>query len=83
MERIYEAIDIHNDMVDAMQELAATLIGTYPGVEDTPVNEAFLAVWQKMTNEAVFLCCEANAKDGGGWTTTGNWMVMREEDVEA
>lgn len=83
MERIYEAIDIHNDMIDKMQELAATLISTYPEVEDTPVNEAFLAVWQKMTNNAIYLCCEANSADGSGWLTTGDWMVMREEDVEA
>lgn len=82
MENIYEAIELHNRTVDKMQDLAATLLKEYPGVEETPVNDAFVDAWNEMTGMAIWICCEAAAVDGGGWVTTGDWHVLREEDVE-
>ena len=82
MENIYEAIELHNRTVDKMQDLAEALLKEYPGVEETPVNDAFMTAWDAMSASAILICCEANAVDGSGWMTTMDWHVMREEDVE-
>lgn len=79
---IYEGIDIHNETVNKLQDLAESLTKTYPDVEETEVNEAFCELWGKIITSAIWLCCEANHEDGGGWCTTSDWHVMRDKDVE-
>lgn len=77
---LLEAIEMHNDHVEKMQDLAQVLMDTYPDVEHTPVNDAFIAAFNGLVGNAIYLCCEASAY-GGSWMTTGDWQVV-EKDVE-
>lgn len=79
---VFEAIDMHNDHVDKMKDLAHALLETYPNVENTPVNEAFNDAFGSMFGQAIWLCCEANSIDGDGWMTTSDFHVVRDDDVE-
>ncbi len=78
---LYEMIDYHNEMIDKMSDLAETLLDTYKDVEETAVNDAYCDAWDHLQAQAIFLCCEANSIDNGGWCTTEGWYVMRNEDT--
>ena len=73
---LLEAIEMHNNHVDKMQDLAQALMDTYPEVESTPVNDAFSEAFNSMIGNAIYLCCEANGYGGVKWMTTGDWKVV-------
>ena len=73
---LLEAIEMHNNHVDKMQDLAQSLMDTYPEVESTPVNDAFGEAFSSMIGNAIYLCCEANGYGGAKWMTTGDWKVV-------
>lgn len=74
---IFEIIDMHNEQVDKMCDLAETLMKTYPDVEGTSVNVAFTEVFNSLIPMAILLCCEANHEDPDGqWCTSDKWHVM-------
>ena len=75
---IFEAIDMHNEHVDKMQALAETLLDVYPNVDETPVDKAFDDAFNSMIGTAIWLCCEANCIDDGGWMTTSDCHVVRD-----
>lgn len=79
---LLEAIEMHNSHVEKMQDLAQTLMDNIPNVEDTPIDKAFGEAFNSLIGNAIYLCCEANGYDGGKWMTTGDWYVMRDEDME-
>ena len=72
---LLEAIEMHNNHVDKMQDLAQVLMDTYSEVESTPVNDAFSEAFNSMIGNAIYLCCEANGYGGVKWMTTGDWKV--------
>jgi hypothetical protein len=78
---LLEAIEMHNNHVDKMQDLAQSLLDTYPEVESTPVNDAFGEAFSSLIGNAIYLCCEANSYGDCKWITTGDWKVV-EDDVE-
>ena len=77
---LLEAIEMHNDHVEKMQDLAEILMNTYPNVESTPVNDAFIYAFNGLVGNAIYLCCEANSY-GGKWMTTSDWKVV-DDDVD-
>lgn len=79
---IYEAIEIHNEHVESMQDLAECLMNVYPHCEETAVNDAFCKAYNGLVGNAIFLCCEANNIDGGKWMTTEDWYVVEKDDEE-
>lgn len=79
---LLEAIEMHNNHVEKMQDLAQTLMDNIPNVEDTPIDKAFGEAFNSLIGNAIYLCCEANGYDGGKWMTTSDWCVMRDEDLE-
>jgi hypothetical protein len=76
MENILEAIEMHNEHVDKMQELAEVLLKTYPDVENTPVNNVFCEACNGIVGMSIWLCCEMNSIDVGKWMTDENWHVV-------
>jgi hypothetical protein len=74
-----EAIEMHNNHVNKMQDLAQALMDTYPDVENTPVDTAFCEAFSSLIGNAIYLCCEANGVDECKWMTTEDWHVMRDE----
>lgn len=79
---IYEAIEMHNEHVESMQDLAECLMNVYPHCEETAVNDAFCKAYNGLVGNAIFLCCEANSIDGGKWMTTEDWYVVEKDDEE-
>ena len=78
---LLEAIEMHNEHVDKMQDLAQVLMDNILDVESTPIDKVFGEAFNSLIGNAIYLCCEANSY-GGGWCTTGDWHVMKDEDVE-
>ena len=76
---VFEAIDMHNEHVDKMQELAEALLAEYPDIEDTPVSKAFCEAFDGLMGNAIYLCCEANRIDEDRWVTTEDWHVICED----
>ena len=79
---LLEAIEMHNNHIGKMQDLAQVLMDNIPNVDDTPIDKAFGEAFNSLIGNAIYLCCEANGYDKGGWCTTGDWCVMRDEDLE-
>ena len=73
---LLEAIEMHNNHVDKMQDLAQTLMDTYPDVENTDVDKAFGEAFNSIIGNAIYLCCEANGFNNGKWGTTEDWHVV-------
>lgn len=75
---ISEAIEIHNNHVDALQNLGNALLEQYPNVEETPVNDAFAIAFGGVVGNAIHLCCDANSYYGEPvWMTTEDWHVTK------
>ena len=79
---LLEAIEMHNEHVGKMQDLARVLMDNISNVDGTPIDKAFGEAFNSLIGNAIYLCCEANSVDNGGWCTTGDWCVMRDEDLE-
>lgn len=79
---IYEAIDFHNEQIDAMQELGVGMLNEYEDIEDTSVNTLFCEAYQSHVSMAIWLCCMANAFDDNKWMTTEDWRVVCEDEEE-
>ena len=77
--RTYEAIEMHNNHVDKLQDLGDTLLKQYPDVEKTPVNDAFCKAFNSVIGSAIHLCCEANGFEMDPvWMTTEDWHVVKD-----
>lgn len=82
-ENIYEAIDMHNEHVEDMQDLAEALLKQYPCIEETPVNDVFCKAFDSMKGPAIFLCCEMNEfEEDQGWMVTDDGYVVHEDECE-
>ena len=79
---LLEAIEMHNNHVEKMQDLAQTLMDNIPNVEGTPIDKAFGEAFNSLIGNAIYLCCEANSYGGCKWMTTDDWCVTRDEDLE-
>lgn len=77
---LLEAIDMHNDHVDKMQDLAQVLMDNIPNVDGSEIDKAFGEAFDSLIGNAIYLCCSANSYGCGKWMTTGDWHVI--EDVE-
>jgi hypothetical protein len=76
METILDLIEMHNEHVDKMLELARVLLEAYPDIEDTPADTAYSEAFNGVIVNAISLCCEANSFDGGKWMTDEDWHVV-------
>lgn len=73
---LLEAIEMHNNHVEKMQDLAETLMDNIPNVDDTPIDKAVGEAFNSLIGNAIYLCCEANGYNNGKWMTTGDWKVV-------
>lgn len=78
---LLEAIEMHNNHVEKMQDLAQTLMDNIPNVDGTSIDKAFGEAFNSLIGNAIYLCCEANGYGDCKWITTGDWRVV-EDDVE-
>jgi hypothetical protein len=62
-----DLIEKHNEQLEHMYELAELLLETFPGIEQTDVNDAFCNVMNDLTEQSVQLCAMANCLDDVNW----------------
>lgn len=80
---IFDVIEIHNKQIEKMQDLAQSLVDTFPNVDNTPVNEAFCNLYEVFAQMAILLCCEANSEDPDSkWATSEAWHVMSDDEFD-